>query len=90
MTRIQEIARAGYNVKIQWECEFDNAKIVEENPELLTHPIVRYSPLKTKDALYGGRTEAMRLHYKIGENETIEYCDVIGQYPYICNTSSFQ
>ena len=64
--------RAGYNVKIQWEFEF-----VEENPELLPHPIVRCSALKTRDALYGGRTEAMRLDYKIGEHETLEYCDVI-------------
>jgi hypothetical protein len=61
MARTEQIARAGY-VKIQWECKFDEAKIIEENNELLTHPIVRHSPLKTRDALYGGRTEAMRLH----------------------------
>jgi len=59
MSRLEQIIRAGYQVKVQWECEF------EEKPELLTHPIVRQSPLSTRDALYGGRTEAMRLHYKV-------------------------
>jgi hypothetical protein len=88
ITRIEQISRPGYNVNIQWECKFDEAKITEENPEL-SHSIVRHSPLKTRDALYGGRTEAMRLHYKIGENEISEYCDVISLYPYICKYSKF-
>ena len=77
MNRIKQIAKAGYNVTCQWECVFDEAKIAENKPELLTHPNVQHSPLKTRDALYGGRTEAMRLHYETDENETIEYCHVI-------------
>jgi len=45
---------------------------------------VRNSPLFRRDALYGGRTEAIRLHYKIEEDaETIQYYDVISLYPYI-------
>jgi len=35
------------------------------------------------DAVYGGRTEAMRLHYKVHENETIQYVDVMSLYHYI-------
>ena len=31
----------------------------------------------------------MRLHYNIGEHETIEYCDVIFLYPYICKYFKF-
>ena len=76
-------------MKIKWECEFDESKIVEERPELLTHPIVQHSPLKTRGALYGGRTEAMHLHYKIGGNETKEYSDVMSLYPYICKYFKF-
>ena len=66
LSRIEQIKRAGYQVKINWECKFDEAKIVEQKPELLVHPVVKHAPLITRDALYGGRTEAMRLHYKIG------------------------
>jgi G:T-mismatch repair DNA endonuclease (very short patch repair protein) len=54
LARIEQIKRAGYLVKIQWECKFDEAKIVEQKPEMLTHPIVRNAPLITRDALYGG------------------------------------
>ena len=29
MARIEQIAVAGYTVKVMWECDFDAAKIVE-------------------------------------------------------------
>ena len=61
MSPLEHITRAGYLVKVQWECEFDDAE----------RPIVQQSPLRTHDALYGGRTEAMRLNYKARDNETI-------------------
>jgi len=64
MSRLKEITRAGCRVKFQWECEFDDAG----SP---AHPIVQQCPLRTRDALYGGRTEAMLLYYKGRENETI-------------------
>ena len=74
MSRIEQIARAGYLVEVQWECEFDD-KI---QSELQTHPLVQHAPLKTRDALYGGRTETMRLHCKVREGqETIQYVDVM-------------
>ena len=49
-----------------------------------------YSPLHTRDAVFGGRTESMSLHYKIEENrETIQYCDIMSLYPYIGKYSKF-
>jgi len=77
MSRVEQITRAGYQVKVQWECEF------EDKPELLTHPLIRQIPLCALDALYGGRTEAMRLNYKVRENETVQYVKVMSVYPYI-------
>ena len=65
MVRIVLIARAGYRMQVQWECEFDE----KMQSELHTHPMVQHSPLKTRDALYGDREEAMRLHYKTREGE---------------------
>jgi len=84
-SRLEQITRAGYLVRVQWECEFDDAG----RPELLAHPLVQQSPLWTRDALYGGRTEAMRLHYKARENKTIQYVDVISLYPYIYKSFKF-
>jgi hypothetical protein len=54
------------------------------HPELKTHPMVQHSPLTTRDALYGGRTVAMRLHYKVGEGESIQYVDEMSLYPFVC------
>jgi len=83
MSRLEQITRAGYQVKVQWEWEF------VEKPELVTHPIVLQTPQCIRDALYGGRTEAMRLLYKVRENETIQYMDVMSLYPYICEYFKF-
>jgi hypothetical protein len=64
--------------------------VLPKHPELKSQPIVQYSPLKTRDALYGGRTEDMRLHYKIWEGEeTIQYVDVTSLYPYVCKYFKF-
>jgi len=46
-------------------------------PKLLAHPIVQQAPLRKRKALYRGRTEAMRLHYKARENETISNINVM-------------
>ena len=51
MASLEKMARAGYKVDVQWECEFDE-EILSRHPELKTHPVVRHSPLKTQDALY--------------------------------------
>jgi hypothetical protein len=74
MARLEQINLAAYQVKVQWECAFDNAGLA--TPELLAHPTVCNSPLFTRDALYGGRTEDMRIHYKAREGETIQYVGV--------------
>ena len=54
-----------------------------------TNPVVLHSPLNTRDALYEGRTEAMRLHYKIRGEETVQYVDVMSLYPYVCKYFKF-
>jgi len=89
MSRLEQITEAGYQVEFQWECEFDYAGIVNQKPEMLTLPIEEQSPLYTRDALYGGRTEATCLYYKIRGNETIQYVDVMSLYPYICKYFKF-
>ena len=83
MIRLERITEAGYEVKVMWECDFD--KILQSHPELKSHPLVKVGPLRTRDALYGGRTEALRLHYKVNpEEETIQYMDIMSLYPYVC------
>jgi hypothetical protein len=84
MARIEQLKSAGYTVQVQWECEFEGAD------DLQRHPTVRHAALNTRDALCGGRTKAMRLHYKIKEGEeTVQYCDIMSLYPYICKYFKF-
>jgi hypothetical protein len=63
--------------------------ILAAHPELKTHPIVQHEPLNTRDALYGGRSQAMRLHYNVAEGDTIHYVDVISLYTYTCKYFKF-
>jgi hypothetical protein len=88
MARLAKITEAGYQVEVQWECDF-NKGILAAHPELKAHPIELHEPLNTRDDLYGGRTEAMRLHYKAAEGETVQYVDVMSLYPYICKYFKF-
>jgi hypothetical protein len=60
---------------LQWECEFDVPEDAEVEARL---------PLRKRDALYGGRTEGMRLHYRVKEGEVmIQYVDVMRMYPWV-------
>jgi len=81
MARLEKINRDGYHVKVQWECEFHN--------DCIAQPTVCKSPLCTRDALYGSRTEPMRPHYKAREGEALKCVDVISLYPYICKYFNF-
>jgi len=84
LARIEQLKTAGYTVKVQRECQFEGA-----DGDFRAYPIVRHAPLNTRDALYRGRTEARRLHYKIREGEeTVQYCDM-SLYPYICKYFKF-
>ena len=82
MARLEQITQAGYQVEVLWECDFDKG-ILADHPELKLHPVVQHSPLNTRDALYGGRTQAMRLHHKARGGETIQYVDVMSLYSYV-------
>jgi len=83
MSRLEQMKRAGYQIRVQWECEFDDAFLVKEKPELRKQPTVEQSTLNTRDSLYGGRTEAMRLHYKVRDDEPIQPVDVMRLHPFI-------
>ena len=57
-------------------------KFEEEVTELLAQAAVCQTPLCTRVVLYGGLIEAMRLHYKSWETETIQYVDVLSLFQY--------
>ena len=66
-----------------WQCDFDNEK--KNNFELvyfLTNICNISEPINPRDALFRGRTNALKLYYKCNTNEQIKYCDFASLYPY--------
>ena len=83
MTRLIRISSARYTVEVVLECLFDK-DILHHHRKMKQHPIVKHAPLNTRDVLYGGRNEAMVLHYAINEGENIQYYDVMSLCPFVC------
>jgi len=81
MSRPERITRAGYQVKVYWECEFELPAGMKAEEHL---------HVRTRNALYGGRTEVMLLHYRVKEGEeTIQYVGVMSLYPWVCKYFEF-
>ena len=75
---------AGYRVMTKWECDWDRE--CRDDDTLRTwlddHPIVE--PLQPRDAFFGGRTNAVKLHHRVtAPGETIKYQDVTSLYPWV-------
>lgn len=73
-----------------WECEWDAfiktniliQSIIKENDDI--RPV-----LKPRDALFGGRTNAARLYYKVEAGEKIKYYDFTSVYPFVMKTQRY-
>ena len=71
----ETLTQRGYNVKIMWECDWDQ----------------EVDPLQPRDAFFGGRTNAVKLHHtaerRLGEK--IKYIDVTSLYPWVNKTREY-
>lgn len=47
------------------------------------------SPLNPRDAFFGGRKNAIHLHYKAEDGEQIRYCDFPSLYPFVNKTKEY-
>jgi len=91
LEKIKKLKDQGYHVIEKWECEWD--KDVKTDPELqqflVDFEIV--DPLHHRDAFFGGRTNAVKLHHKIDavQEEQIKYMDVTSLYPWVNKTGEY-
>lgn len=72
-------------MKVQWECEF-RAKLKSDpsiDESLSDEPLLLFNCLNPRDAIYGGRTEVFKLHFKPGRGEKIRYIDFCSLYPFV-------
>ena len=82
LKRIESI-KSNYNLQEIWRCEF--SKLLETNDKIKQFYNETDIPgqVNPRDALFGGRTNAIRLYYKINEGEEIRYVDFTSLYPYV-------
>ncbi|XP_035239706.1 uncharacterized protein LOC118208867 isoform X1 [Anguilla anguilla] len=86
-----DILRSTYNlhVVVLWEHEW--VRLKKESPEVQTFLLCSDYPerLEPRDALFGGRTNALRLKYKVQEDEQIHYYDFTSLYPFVNKTKVY-
>ena len=90
--RLAAIQSLKYTVVTEWEHDYD--KRYKQDPEFKTKVdqfCPNQDPLKPRDALFGGRTNAMKLLHEIDErtDEEIKYIDVCSLYPFVCKYKTF-
>lgn len=85
MTREAKIREMAPEFKIEsiWGHAWDQLKQTKEVSTFL-NSIQLTTPMNPRDALYGGRTNALKLHHRcIKPGENIKYIDYTSLYPYV-------
>jgi hypothetical protein len=81
--REQELRSKGYKVTSIWEHEFHQLLKSDVAAKTFTEGLEVVDRLKPRDAFFGGRTNACRLHYAVEEGESIKYMDFTSLYPFV-------
>ncbi|XP_065222349.1 uncharacterized protein LOC135846916 [Planococcus citri] len=80
MGRTEQLEEAGYTVVEMWECAWKKSREFRQNRANNNDQIIDL--LNPRDAFFGGRTEAFKLHKTVdGNMEKIKYVDVCSLYP---------
>ena len=75
------IRRLGYNLVTIYECEFKEFKKGKESKAKELENIDITKPLNPRDAMFGGRVNAIKLLYKFKQDEYGQYFDITSLYP---------
>ena len=86
MLRLQ---RAGFQVKVQWECAWNKEMKSTPSIQSFLSTLVTTPPLQPRDAFFGGRTGAVALYHRAGPGEKIYYVDVTSLYPWVNKTARY-
>ena len=83
----RRLEAAGCTVKSMWECQWSRQKKNAEEGSVLKTWLTSYdggvTPLEPRDAFFGGRTNAVRLHHACEDDERIFHQDVTSLYPWV-------
>ena len=91
LDKIRKLKNMGYKVEVMWGCEF---KKLQAEPHYKQYELEILKsvvpPLKARDALFGGRTNACKLFAKVVKpGDMIFYYDVCSLYPWVMKYCSY-
>jgi G:T-mismatch repair DNA endonuclease (very short patch repair protein) len=82
--KIKILKSMGYKLIIKRECEF--MKELTADPDLKdrleNHPLVKVEPINPRDAMFGGRTETIRIFAETDSEHYMDFVDFCSLYPY--------
>lgn len=83
--RTKLLKRKNYNVVEMRECDWREMMAADPalHARLCEDPIVKVGYIRSRDAFFGGRTNATKLQYKCGPDEVIRLLDFKSLYPTI-------
>ena len=86
-----EALKEQHNVHVQyiWECEWNRLKNTSADVKAFLKTFGSPERLDPRDALFGGRTNAIHLKFTAREGETIQYNDVCSLYPFCNKTKTY-
>ena len=83
MAREEYLRKRVRDVRVIFECDYD--RVVRENPAVADFVGNLDVPerLSIRDAFFGGRVNAMKLHYEAKAGEKVHYYDFTSLYPFV-------
>ncbi|XP_035995617.1 DNA polymerase-like [Fundulus heteroclitus] len=79
----------GVQLEVIWEHDWILMKDSHPSLKRFLQSFNAPEPLSPREALYGGRTCALRLRYTAGEEESVHYVDFTSLYPYVNATCPY-
>ena len=92
LKRLEDIKKMGYNVECIWEHKFDAKMKKDKEYKKVIKSLYPYcDPIDPREALSGGRCNAIKIAYDVEENSNkeIKYIDICSLYPYVCKHKSY-
>lgn len=83
LKRENVLRQQGFSIKTIWSHTFYDKLRADPVLKALFASLRFPEPLLPRDAFFGGRTNAIKLHHQVAANERIMYYDVTSEYPYI-------
>ena len=77
------LLKAGYTVKVEWECNFKRKLANDPTLQDMIKDLEWTAPLNPKEALFGGRTGLSSCYHKTVPGERIDYVDYTSLYPWV-------